>query len=218
MQNSSKQIDSTALSIVLGYFPELSPRQVSLFAQLAALYEDWNGKINLISRQDISNLYVHHVLHALSIARFTVFTEYTHILDVGTGGGFPGVPLAIMFPSVTFHLVDSIGKKIKAVEAIVSALGVNNVALTCSRAEDVQGMYDFVVGRGVADLEIFCSWVGNKIKKKSKNSIQNGILYLKGKEGATPASYTIENHPLSRWFKEDFFKEKYLIYAYKQKG
>lgn len=202
-----------AAASVLHYFPELSPTQIARLNRLGAIYTYWNAKINLISRKDIDHLYVHHVLHALAIAKVTTFCPHTKILDFGTGGGFPGIPLAIMFPAVDFHLVDATAKKIKAVQAIVTTLGLRNITVTWARGENIQGVYDFVVGRGVTHLTLLYHWVKDKIAKEHKNKLYNGILYLKG----TPAEtlpLSMDLYPLHTFFKEAFFKEKYLVHAY----
>lgn len=214
MDKPLEKYDPTAVAILSHYFPELSPKQLALFGQVENLYVDWNAKINLISRKDIAHLYLHHVLHSLAIAKVATFCKGTHILDFGTGGGFPGIPLAIIFPTVQFHLVDAIAKKIKAVEAIVSMLGLNNVTVACTRGEHLQGSYDFVVGRGVTNLSLFYSWVKDKIAKKQSNHLQNGILYLKGEETST-LPLTINSYPLRDFFKESFFQEKYLVHGYR---
>lgn len=161
-------------------FPGLSSRQQSHFTALMELYKDWNDKINVISRKDIDNLYIHHVLHSLAIAKVTGFMPGSHILDVGTGGGFPGIPLAILFPEVEFHLVDSIGKKIKVVQAVASALGLDNVIAEQCRAETLTRKYDFIVSRAVTRLPEFYQWVSQRVSSHHRHAIPNGILYLKG--------------------------------------
>ncbi|WP_339044039.1 16S rRNA (guanine(527)-N(7))-methyltransferase RsmG [Cardinium endosymbiont of Tipula unca] len=213
--HSSLEKSLDPASVVCSYFKELSNTQIALFRSLGDLYLLWNAKINLISRKDIENLYLHHVLHSLAIAKATTFCAHTRILDLGTGGGFPGIPLAIMFPKVHFHLVDSIGKKIKAVHEIVATLGLNNVMVSCIRGEEIQGQYDFVVGRAVASLGLFYSWVKDKIAKEQKNSLQNGILYLKGDE-ALVLPLSIHSYPLQSYFKEPFFKDKCLVHGYEK--
>jgi 16S rRNA (guanine527-N7)-methyltransferase len=162
------------------YFPELNEIQLSQLEQLKPLYEEWNAQINVISRKDIDNFYERHVLHSLGIAKVMKFKPGTHILDVGTGGGFPGIPLAIMFPKCKFHLVDSIGKKIKVVNEVATSLGLKNVTATHQRAEQVKDKYDFVVSRAVTRLDPFIGWIKTKIKSQNKNELPNGILYLKG--------------------------------------
>ncbi len=184
---------------------------------LYPLYMDWNAKINVISRKDIENLYTNHVLHSLSIAKLIRFQPGTRILDVGTGGGFPGIPLAILFPDVQFHLVDSIGKKLKVVEAVAEALQLQNVKTTHCRVEELPGTYDFIVSRAVTDLPTFYQWVRKKADKKSCNSLENGILYLKGGDlekelKALPVKRYYE-YPVSVWFEEAFFKEKQIIHV-----
>ncbi|TDG95586.1 16S rRNA (guanine(527)-N(7))-methyltransferase RsmG [Cardinium endosymbiont of Culicoides punctatus] len=208
-----KPCDSAA--IVCSHFKELSNTQIAHFSSLGNIYRLWNTKINLISRKDIDNLYMNHILHSLSISKIISFCPNTHILDFGTGGGFPGIPLAIMFPEVHFHLVDSIGKKIKAVHEIVTTLGLNNITVSCIRGEEIQGKYDFVVGRGVTNLERFYGWVKDKIAQEQKNSLHNGILYLKGYANvALPFSTHV--YPLQDFFKETFFKEKCLVHGYEK--
>ncbi len=205
------------VDIIYSYFPKLSEQQKAQFAQLADVYPFWNDQINVVSRKDMESLYLHHVLHSLGIAKFvTEFTTGTRILDVGTGGGFPGIPLAILFPEVRFHLVDSIGKKIKVVREVASALGLKNVEADHIRAEQLDYKYDFVVSRAVTRLADFTPWIRNKFEKKDKNGIPNGILYLKGgdlKEEIKEAKLKAELHPLSSYFKEDFFDTKYVVYV-----
>ena len=168
------------MEIIQKYFSGLTENQVSAFQRLKPLYTDWNSKINVISRKDIDALYERHVLHSLSIAKFIRFTAGTKILDVGTGGGFPGIPLAIFFPEVKFHLVDSIGKKIKVVNAVAEGLGLDNVVAEQIRAEQLKGSYDFIVSRAVTGLPEFAGWVQKNISQKHQNAIPNGILFLKG--------------------------------------
>lgn len=205
------------VDIIYSYFPKLSEQQKAQFAQLAEVYPFWNDQINVVSRKDIESLYLHHVLHSLGIAKFvTEFTPGTRILDVGTGGGFPGIPLAILFPEVQFHLVDSIGKKIKVVREVAAALGLTNVEADHIRAEQLDYKYDFVVSRAVTRLVDFTPWIRNKFERKDKNGIPNGILYLKGgdlKEEIKEAKLKAELHPLSSYFKEDFFDTKYVVYV-----
>lgn len=162
------------------FFPGLDERQREQFREMFPLYKDWNSKINLVSRKDIDNLYMHHVLHSLAIAKVVKFEPEARILDVGTGGGFPGIPLAIMFPSAQFHLVDSIGKKIKVVQAVADALGLRNVQAEQCRAESLASRYDFIVSRAVTRLPEFYGWVRNLVSKEQHHALPNGILYLKG--------------------------------------
>ncbi|GAA4808529.1 16S rRNA (guanine(527)-N(7))-methyltransferase RsmG [Olivibacter ginsenosidimutans] len=197
------------------YFPGLSEQQQQQFERLGELYAYWNAQINVISRKDIESLYERHVLHALGIAKFITFKSGAHVLDVGTGGGFPGIPLAILFPETHFHLVDSIGKKIKVVKEVAQALALTNVRASHIRAEQVSDQYDFVVSRAVTQLKEFYPWVRQKFKKKSVHAVPNGILYLKGgdlaaeiRESKLPA----ELYPLSDYFHEDFFATKYIVY------
>ena len=197
------------------YFPQLTEQQTIQFEQLAALYKDWNLKINVVSRKDIDELYLRHVLHSLGIAMVQSFRNGAKILDVGTGGGFPGIPLAILFPEVQFHLVDSIGKKIKVVEEERDGLDLQNVRVTNARAETITGQYDFIVSRAVAQMDTFVRWVRNRVAKKSDHELKNGILYLKGGDlteelQAFPKA-TI--YPLSAYFKEDFFDTKSVVHV-----
>lgn len=204
------------VDIIFKYFPKLTEKQKKQFAELETVYPFWNDQINVVSRKDISSLYLHHVLHSLGIAKFmTSFTPGTKILDVGTGGGFPGIPLAILFPEVQFQLVDSIGKKIKVVREVAAAIGLENVEAFHLRAEELEEKYDFVVSRAVTRLIDFMPWVRNKIEKKDKNGLPNGILYLKGgdlKEEIKEARVRAELHSLSSYFEEDFFETKQLVY------
>lgn len=205
------------VDIIYQYFPNLTENQKKQFAQLSELYPFWNNQINVISRKDMESLYLHHVLHSLGIAKFmTEFAPGTHILDVGTGGGFPGIPLAILFPEVKFHLVDSIGKKIKVVREVADALGLTNVEADHIRAEQLDYKYDFVISRAVTRLADFAPWIRNKFLKQDKNGIPNGILYLKGgdlKDEIKESKLKAELHPLSSYFKEDFFDTKYVVYV-----
>lgn len=202
------------MEIILKYFPNLSENQIEQFEKLYQLYLDWNSKINVISRKDIEELYVKHVLHSLGIAKVLSFEDNTKVLDVGTGGGFPGIPLAILFPSCQFHLVDSINKKLKVVNAVAEELGLENVKTTHSRVEAIDESYHFIVSRAVTAMPDFVSWVKRKIEKKSFNALRNGILYLKGgdltEELKSFNNYTITN--LSDFFNEDFFETKKVVY------
>jgi len=201
--------------IILSYFPDLNPKQKEQFDQLDDLYRFWNARINLISRKDIDMLYLHHILHSLAIAKVVSFLPGEKILDVGTGGGFPGIPLAILFPETDFHLVDSIGKKIKVVHEVASGCGLENVRASHARAEQIDGKFHFVVSRAVTRLSEFYPWVKGKFEKKSINTIQNGILYLKGGDLADEikeAGLKTELIPLSNFFKEDYFDSKFVVY------
>lgn len=196
------------------YFPQLTDQQIVHFEKLEDLYKDWNLKINVVSRKDIDELYIRHVLHSLGIAKVEQFKAGARILDVGTGGGFPGIPLAILFPDVQFHLVDSIGKKIKVVEEVRDGLGLENVLATNARAETLTDQYDFIVSRAVAQMETFSRWVRGRIAKKSRHELKNGILYLKGgdlsEELAAFPKATI--YPLTTYFEENFFETKSVVH------
>ena len=203
------------MDIILKYFPDLTEDQKKQFAALGSIYEEWNSKINVISRKDISELYTKHVLHSLAIAKFTSFTKGTRVLDVGTGGGFPGIPLAIMFPEVSFHLIDSIGKKIKVVEAVASELNLKNVTQQQIRVEQLKDRYDFIVSRAVTAFPDFVKLCRNRIKKEQKNAITNGILYLKGGDFGNelkPFRNRVSVIPLTDFFEEPFFETKKLIH------
>jgi 16S rRNA (guanine527-N7)-methyltransferase len=200
---------------LLSYFPNLTPVQQQQFGALKSLYTEWNQKINVISRKDIEDLMEHHVLHSLGIAKFISFTSGTSILDVGTGGGFPGIPLAILFPEVKFHLIDSIGKKIKVVQEIANALNLTNVRATQSRVENIKEQYDFVVSRAVTAFPDFVALSRHAIGKAQQNAITNGILYLKGgnfDEELKSFKKHISIIELSEFFNEEFFKTKKLIH------
>jgi 16S rRNA (guanine527-N7)-methyltransferase len=201
--------------LILKYFKNLSDTQLAQFTQLYDLYSFWNAQINVISRKDIEELYERHILHSLGIAKFCTFQVGEQVLDVGTGGGFPGIPLAILFPETKFHLVDSIGKKIKVVKEVAEALGLKNVRATHARAEEITDKYNFVVSRAVTRLGDFYPWVRGKFAKENKNAIQNGILYLKGgdlTEEIKESKLKVELHPLSVYFDEEFFETKYVVY------
>ena len=202
--------------IIFKYFPHVDEHQRKQFDELRSLYSFWNEKINVISRKDIDNLYVNHVLHSLGIAKVMEFRESTNILDVGTGGGFPGIPLAILFPDTHFHLVDSIGKKITVVKNVADALQLKNVSAEQVRAEDIKDSYDFIVSRAVTRLKEFYGWVHNKTKRTSSHPLQNGILYLKGGElddelAELRKPYTVFH--LKDYFQEDFFETKKVVYV-----
>lgn len=203
------------MDIILKYFPELTERQREQFAALLPLYEEWNAQINVISRKDMENFYEHHVLHSLAIAKAIRFAPMTEVLDVGTGGGFPGVPLAVMFPEARFTLVDSIGKKIKVVNDVVERLGLKNTKAMQTRAEQLDGEYDFVVSRAVTTLGEFVPWVKNKISKTQYNSLRNGILYLKGGD-LTNELFTfrhkVKTWDIGEWFDGEWFETKKVIY------
>jgi 16S rRNA (guanine527-N7)-methyltransferase len=206
---------NSGTQLILTYFPNLSETQIAQFDRLQGLYQDWNSKINVISRKDMDQFYVHHVLHSLGIAKVLAFQPGTKVLDIGTGGGFPGIPLAILFPDTHFHLVDSIGKKIGVVKDVVKQLKLSNVEPQQARAEELVRKYDFVISRAVTQMVNFYPWVKNKIKKEDFNEFQNGILYLKGGDvdeemEALDKSYVV--YHLEDYFKEDFFKTKKVVY------
>ena len=200
---------------ILKYFPDLSEKQVSQFKQLESQYKEWNAQINVVSRKDIDELYVRHVLHSLGIAKVITFKPKSNVLDIGTGGGFPGIPLAILFPETNFYLVDSIGKKIKVVNEVVTALGLTNVKGEHTRAENVKGQFDFIVSRAVTNMSDFVKWTKGKIKKNSTHDIKNGILYLKGGD----LTEELSNFPkatlydLPNFFEEDFFETKKVVHV-----
>lgn len=202
------------MTIISDYF-KLSDRQAEQFAQLDALYRDWNSKINVISRKDIDNLYEHHVLHSLAIAKWIPFQPNTTILDVGTGGGFPGIPLAIMFPQCRFVLVDSIGKKIKVASEVAKALGLTNVVCKQERVEEEKEKFDFVVSRAVMPLPDLVKLVRKNISNKHRNAMPNGLIVLKGGDlqaEVAPYIKTAEIAPCSKWFKGSWFETKQIIY------
>lgn len=199
---------------VFKYFPNLSEEQAKHFSLLEELYKDWNSKINVVSRKDIDELYLRHVLHSLGIAKIQTFNEGCDVMDVGTGGGFPGIPLAILYPDVNFTLVDSIGKKIKVVEEVVDGLGLHNVTTLNKRVEEVPSKFDFIVSRAVAAMPTFVHWVKGKIKKESSHERKNGILYLKGGdlEEELGVYKNAEIFNLTDYFEEDFFETKKVVY------
>jgi 16S rRNA (guanine527-N7)-methyltransferase len=202
------------MHLIQKYFPNLSDVQLKQFEALQGLYEDWNSKINVISRKDIESLYLHHVLHSLSIAKLVTFKEGSKILDIGTGGGFPGVPLAILFPEVKFHLVDSINKKLKVVNGVAESLGLENIRTTHARAESIKGQYDFIISRAVTTMPDFVGWIKNRVAKKSVHPIKNGILYLKGGDLTEELKiYTKASlYDLSDYFEAPFFETKKIVH------
>ncbi|SHN29002.1 16S rRNA (guanine(527)-N(7))-methyltransferase RsmG [Mucilaginibacter sp. OK098] len=200
---------------LLKYFPHLTAQQQQHFNRLPELYTFWNNQINVISRKDIDLLGERHVLHSLGIAKILSFLPGENVLDVGTGGGFPGIPLAILFPETQFHLVDSIGKKIKVVQEVSSALGLKNVKATHQRAEQIDEKFDFIVSRAVTQLKDFYPWIRGKFKKESKNTLPNGILYLKGgdlEQEIKESGLKVTQYYLKDYFEEEFFETKQVIY------
>lgn len=221
--------------IISKYFPDLEPEKLNQFGKLKDLYQDWNSKINVISRKDIDELYCRHVLHSLGISKVISFKPGTCIMDVGTGGGFPGIPLAIMFPECEFLLVDSIGKKIKVVEAVAEGVGLKNLKARHCRAEQVNEQFDFIVSRAVTDLSEFYGWINKKVRPEGVNSLKNGILYLKGGDLGEELNRLqnmfryletvsirkqkkLEHHvhvfPLSKYFQEEFFETKKVVHIH----
>ena len=203
------------VELIYKYFTQLTERQKEQFAALLPLYQDWNAKINVISRKDMDNFYEHHVLHSLAIAKVQPFKTMAEILDVGTGGGFPGIPLAIMFPDAKFYLVDSIGKKIKVVQDVAQQLQLQNVRAEQIRAEQVQGDFDFVVSRAVTDLSQFSQWVRGKVSDIQYHHLRNGILYLKGGDldaELAPFKKKVRTWDISDFFAEEYFQTKKVIH------
>ncbi len=203
------------METILKYFPELTGRQKEQFAALPALYEEWNAKINVVSRKDMDHFMEHHVLHSLAISKVLKFNDMSDIMDVGTGGGFPGIPLAIMFPQVRFYLIDSIGKKIKVVSDIAARLDLQNVKTEQIRAEQVKGDFDFIVSRAVTDLSEFTKWVRGKVSDTHYHNLNNGILYLKGgdlDEELAPFRHKVKTWNISDFYEEPYFETKKVIY------
>ena len=202
------------MEIILKYFPDLLEKQIKQFSQLQELYNEWNSQINVISRKDMENLYLKHVLHSLAIAKVVSFADGTKVLDVGTGGGFPGIPLAILFPNVEFLLVDSIGKKIKVVNEVANSIGLKNLRAEHKRAEQVNGQFDFVVSRAVTRMKVFQQWVRKRISTKQKNILFNGILYLKGGDLTEELKgiKNVELYNIPDFFEEEFFETKKIVY------
>ena len=205
-----------SIDLIIKYFPEISETQKSQFEKLETVYKDWNEKINVISRKDIDEFYERHVLHSLGIAKIMEFTDGTKVLDIGTGGGFPGIPLAILFPDVEFTLVDSIGKKITVVKAVAEELGLKNVQAYHERAEKIKDKFHFVVSRAVTQMPVFLHWLKGKFEKEQFNPKHNGVLYLKGGDlGEELAGIKCEIYNLKDQFSEEFFDTKKVVYLSK---
>lgn len=204
------------MTLLSSYFPDLSPEQIRQFEALEGLYQTWNAQINVISRKDTDHFYERHVLHSLAIAKIIQFLPGSSVLDIGTGGGFPGIPLAILFPEVQFHLVDSIGKKIKVVQEVAASLGLQNVQASHARAETIKDRYDFIVSRAVTQMPVFLTWVKGKSAKKNLHNLKNGVLYLKGgdlSEELAGLRYPVKEFPISEFYKEEFFETKKVVYV-----
>jgi len=203
------------MDIILKYFPDLTQDQIQQIAALQAIYADWNEKINVISRKDIENLYERHILHSLSIAKLVQFKNASKVLDLGTGGGFPGIPLAILFPNCRFHLVDSIGKKLNVVDDVKTQLGLKNTFIFHSRVEEMDYQYDFVVSRAVAPLSQLLTWTKGKYLPKDQNTFKNGLICLKGGdiEAELALVKNAKKFPISNYFNEEFFKDKFVVYT-----
>jgi len=203
------------VSVITKYFKNLDDLQLQRFTQLGALYATWNERVNLVSRKDIEHLYERHILHSLSIARFIKFKPDVKVMDLGTGGGFPGIPLAICFPEVQFTLIDSIAKKMRVVEDLVQVLDLKNVNTIVGRAENIKGSFDYVVSRAVAPLSEIYAWTGKSIAKKQQHAMPNGIICLKGgdlRDELMPFKNRVEVHEIHDWFDEEFFETKKLVY------
>ena len=204
------------MELIIKYFPSLTEKQKSQFAALYGLYTDWNSKINVISRKDITNLYEHHVLHSLGIARFMKFADGSHVMDLGTGGGFPGIPLAILFPEVKFHLVDSIGKKVRVATEVAAAIGLENVTFRHCRAEEEKQKFDFVVSRAVMPLTDLLKIIRKNIASEQRNPLPNGLICLKGGElekEMLPVKNKTVIYDLKNDFTEEFFETKKVVYV-----
>lgn len=204
------------IELIKKYFPHLSAKQIEQFTSLDALYHDWNSKINVISRKDIDNLYEHHILHSLAIAKYITFREGTNVLDFGTGGGFPGIPLAIFFPEANFKLIDGTGKKVRVAQEVADAIGLENVLPAHLRGEEEKGKFDFIVSRAVMPLPDLMKIVKKNIAPDQHNTLPNGVIVLKGgnlNDELKPYKKIVEKTELSQWFDEEWFKEKYLIYV-----
>jgi len=205
-----------SLELILKYFPDITSEQKDQFAELETLYKDWNEKINVISRKDTDSLYEKHILHSLGIAKVMEFADNTKVLDIGTGGGFPGIPLAILFPNAQFTLVDSIGKKITVVKGVAESLGLKNVTAHHMRAEQLKEKFHFVVSRAVTQMPVFLTWLRGKFEKEQFNPKHNGVIYLKGGDlGEELAGLRCEIFQLKNYFEEEFFDTKKVVYLSK---
>ncbi len=203
------------MQLIKKYFPDISKKQVDQLASLDGLYHFWNSKINVVSRRDMDHLYLHHILHSLSIAKVISFQPGSAVLDAGTGGGFPGIPLSILFPETHFLLADSVAKKMKVVDSVIKEIGLTNCMTQCCRVENIQLKFDFVVSRAVTLLPKLIHWISGKIRYKSFNSLQNGLLYLKGghfEEELKGIPYKYEIFKINHFFSEDFFETKKIVY------
>jgi len=202
------------MELILKYFPDLTPDQIEKFAKLEALYQDWNLKINVVSRKDIDELYLRHVLHSLAIAKVIQFKDGAKLMDVGTGGGFPGIPLAILFPECQFHLVDSINKKLNVVREVVAGCDLQNVKVTHTRVEEIKDTYDFIISRAVAAMPTFVYWIKGRIAKDNNHEIRNGVLYLKGGDLSEELQdyKTTTIYEIPEFFEEDFFETKKVVH------
>ena len=204
------------MQTILKHFPNLTERQIEQFAALYDLYTDWNSKINVISRKDMEHIYLHHILHSLAIAKVCQFADGAKVLDVGCGGGFPSVPLAILFPKVQFTACDSIGKKIRVVEGVCKAVGIKNIRTVNGRVEQLKEQFDYIVSRAVTDMPTFVGWVRGMVRKGEKGTLPNGILYLKGgdlSEELRASNREWERHYISKFFEEEFFETKQVVYS-----
>lgn len=202
------------MELILKYFPDLTSLQIEQFTKLEALYQDWNLKINVVSRKDIDELYLRHVLHSLAIAKIVDFKAGSSLMDVGTGGGFPGIPLAILYPECEFHLVDSINKKLNVVREVMAGLELQNVKVTHSRVEDIKETYDFIISRAVAAMPTFVHWIKGKVAKAQQNDLKNGILYLKGGDLTEELQnyQTAKIFDISDFYEEEFFETKKVVH------
>lgn len=199
-------------TLISRYFPDLTEEQLKRYKELGSLYAAWNAKINLISRKDFENLYLHHILHSLGIAKAIRFSPGSEVLDFGTGGGFPGIPLAIMFPQANFHLVDSIWKKVNVVDSIKTSLSLQNVKTEVARVEDIDGLYDFAVGRAVTGIGTIERWIEKKILTTNKNALDNGLIYFRGANEPEVERPGLKTFALKDYFSEDFFETKLIIH------